>query len=58
LRGLWDGGRIAQVVSNLLGNAVQHGSSDQPIDVEVCGQPDQVALSVRNSGGPSLDGDR
>jgi signal transduction histidine kinase len=52
LRGLWDGERIAQVMSNLLGNAVQHGSKDEPIDVEVCGQSDQVALSVHNGGAP------
>jgi signal transduction histidine kinase len=50
LRGLWDGDRIAQAMSNLLGHAAQHGSRNSPIDVELRGEPDQVVLSVHNKG--------
>jgi signal transduction histidine kinase len=50
LRGTWDSGRIAQALSNLLGNAFQHGSEGVPIDVELRGEADQVVLSVHNQG--------
>ena len=50
LRGAWDSGRIAQVLSNLLGNAFQHGSEGVPIDVELRGEADEVVLSVHNQG--------
>ena len=50
LRGAWDGARIAQALSNLLGNAVQHGSPGGPIEVSLRGEADQVTLSVRNKG--------
>lgn len=50
LRGSWDGARIAQALSNLLGNAVQHGPENDPIDVWLRGEPDQVLLSVHNKG--------
>lgn len=52
LRGPWDGARIAQAVSNLLGNAFQHGSPDGPIEVVLRGEPDRVVLSVHNEGDP------
>lgn len=51
VRGFWDGARIAQALSNLLGNAVQHGSQ-APIEVELRGEPDQVVVSVHNKGEP------
>jgi PAS domain S-box-containing protein len=40
--------RLLQVVSNLVGNAVQHGTG--AIRVEVEGGPDEVALAVHNEG--------
>ena len=49
LHGRWDGSRIAQVLSNLCGNAFQHGS-DAPIDVTLLGKDDHVVLSVHNHG--------
>jgi signal transduction histidine kinase len=51
LRGRWDSGRIAQAVSNLCGNAIQHGA-DAPIDVVLRGETDDVVLSVHNQGPP------
>jgi len=51
LAGVWDADRLAQVVSNLVGNAVQHGTSGMPIDVEADGNdPALVRLRVRNPG--------
>ena len=51
LSGDWDGGRLAQVVSNLVGNALQHGVNGEPVEVRVDGsRPETVVLSVRNAG--------
>ena len=35
VNGVWDAGRIRQLVSNLMGNAIQHGSPEAPIDLSV-----------------------
>ena len=48
--GHWDGGRIAQMLSNLLANAVQHGQPNSPVRVILRGSPDSVLLSVENQG--------
>jgi signal transduction histidine kinase len=50
--GFWDRPRIGQVFSNLLGNAVQYGFTDLPIEVTVSGDPKAVSLSVHNEGVP------
>jgi signal transduction histidine kinase len=56
LSGCWDSDRLAQVVSNLVGNAVQHGVSTQPIAVEMDGTaPDTVFFRVHNLGAISVD---
>jgi signal transduction histidine kinase len=52
LRGEWDGLRVREVISNLVGNAVQHGSSGRPIEVAVAGIPGEITLSVHNDGPP------
>lgn len=49
LRGEWDCPRISQVVANLLGNAVQHGSAT-PISVTVEGEAEEVVIRVHNRG--------
>lgn len=46
----WDRDRIAQVLSHLLGNAVQHGVPETPIGVELRGDPERVTIAVRNHG--------
>jgi PAS domain S-box-containing protein len=51
-RGLWDRGRLAQVVSNLIGNAIQHGAPGGPIDVRVGDRGEAVSLVVHNQGRP------
>lgn len=49
--GRWDCERIAQVASNLIGNALKHGDAAAPVVVAVDGtQRDQVAFSVANRG--------
>jgi signal transduction histidine kinase len=48
--GEWDGDRLAQVVSNLVGNAIRHGAPEGAIVVTVNGSPDAVSIVVRNSG--------
>jgi signal transduction histidine kinase len=50
LRGLWDGSRIAQALSGLLGNAAQHGTPHGPIAVTLRGEAERVVLSVHNEG--------
>ena len=49
--GLWDPGRLARVVSNLVGNALAHGQ-DGPVRVRVRDEGEWVALEVRNRGAP------
>jgi signal transduction histidine kinase len=50
--GQWDVDRLAQVLSNLVGNALRHGTRDVPVVVEMDGQSSarSVRLSVRNGG--------
>lgn len=50
-RGKWDGDRLAQVVSNLLSNAVHHGVQESPVHVMLNGTAeDAVELKVENQG--------
>ncbi len=46
-----DPGRIAQVVSNLVGNAIQHGAGGE-VRVGVRGTPEAVVIEVHNRGPP------
>lgn len=50
LRGNWDCGRIGQLLANLLGNAVQHGSAGTPIVMTIQGARDGIVLRVHNYG--------
>lgn len=50
LDGVWDKERLAQVISNLIGNAVQHGASDRPIKVEAFTDNEDIVLTVNNHG--------
>ena len=53
LRGDWDGDRIAQVLSNLVRNAIQHGGGTEPISVIAEDQGAEVLLAIHN-GGPAI----
>jgi signal transduction histidine kinase len=50
LRGEWDIDRLAQVLSNLVGNAIQHGSGT-PVTITARDKGDSVSLAVHNAGG-------
>jgi len=51
LTGEWDTERLAQVASNLVGNALQHGEAGQPVQVAADGtHPREVTLTVTNAG--------
>jgi signal transduction histidine kinase len=51
LHGHWDPDRILQVLSNLIGNAVTHGSSGAPVHVRANGSdPSAVVLEIENAG--------
>jgi len=50
VRGVWDRERLAQVVSNLVGNAIAHGKSGGAVDVVVRDEGENVTLSVHNEG--------
>ena len=51
VRGVWDTDRIMQVLSNLVGNAVEHGEPGAVVRVALDGTlADQVVLRVENRG--------
>jgi signal transduction histidine kinase len=50
-----DPDRIAQVISNLVSNALTHGDSDRPVEIAIeLESPDHVSLRVHNHG-PAID---
>jgi signal transduction histidine kinase/CHASE3 domain sensor protein len=51
-RTLGDQGRLAQVVSNLVGNAVEHGDPSRPVTVTLSVSGDRLVLVVQNAGAP------
>lgn len=50
MTGSWDPARMAQAISNLATNAVQHGAKDAKVRVDVRGADSTVELAVSNSG--------
>ena len=49
--GFWDADRLAQALSNLIGNAIQHASGPPVVQLEIDGDDDdRVRFSVRNEG--------
>jgi PAS domain S-box-containing protein len=50
LRGRWDPGRIAQLLSNLAANALWHGARESPVRVSLAEEDEAVLLSVSNRG--------
>jgi signal transduction histidine kinase len=51
LTGEWDSDRLAQVFSNLVGNAIEHGDGGA-VTVAAHGKPDDVVVAVHNFGTP------
>jgi signal transduction histidine kinase len=50
LKGEWDCPRISQVVSNLIANALEHGSQRTIVKVEVSGDDKEVTIAIQNRG--------
>lgn len=48
--GEWDQERLSQALSNLIGNAVQHGAEGTTVTVELLGEQDRVAIVIHNRG--------
>jgi signal transduction histidine kinase len=52
LLGNWDGARIGQMLSNLIGNAAEHSFPDTPIRVHCYESDGHVLIEVQNQGRP------
>jgi signal transduction histidine kinase len=50
--GIWDGGRIAQVFSNLIGNALQQAPKTDPVKVHIASMDGKVTIRINNRGNP------
>lgn len=57
LRGRWDSDRVRQAISNLMGNAIQHGSADFPVTLSLRGEASNVFIDVHNGGEPIPPGE-
>jgi signal transduction histidine kinase len=54
--GTWDAARVLQILSNLVCNAIRHGSVELPIRIAIDGAREEtVVLRVHNSGSPIPD---
>jgi signal transduction histidine kinase len=54
VRGQWDGGRLRQVLRNLVSNASAYGAPDKPVEVTLRGDEAGVRLDVTNRG-PAIE---
>jgi PAS domain S-box-containing protein len=52
VRGEWDPDRVAQLVTNLLNNALAHGVETGAVRLRVQAEPESVRLTVHNQGQP------
>lgn len=50
LKGEWDCPRISQVLSNLIGNALEHGSDRTVVTITVQGDDKEVRVAIHNRG--------
>jgi len=53
--GNWDSDRLAQICSNLVGNAIEHRLADTPVLISLRGTETEVVLTVSNQGTPIPD---
>ena len=52
VRGTWDADRLAQVITNLVTNALKYGNSGTFVAVHLVGRRETVELTVHNQGTP------
>jgi len=52
LDAVFDDGRVAQMLSNLIGNAIQYGDKNAPIRVSLTATDDNIILAINNQGPP------
>jgi signal transduction histidine kinase len=52
-----DDSRVAQMLSNIVGNAVQYGSEDAPVTIRVTSSAEDIVIAVNNRG-PSIPPDK
>ena len=57
MHGVWDSDRMRQAISNLLGNALQHGNVDFPVSLSLRGEATQVVIIIHNGGVPISPGE-
>lgn len=50
--GTWDADRIAQVIANLLSNALKYGAPGTPVTLSTRGEATELVLEVHNQGAP------
>jgi signal transduction histidine kinase len=50
LKGEWDCGRMSQVLTNLIGNALEHGSQGTGVTVDVLATEKELTIAVHNRG--------
>jgi signal transduction histidine kinase len=48
--GDWDAARISQALTNLVGNAVEHGFPGSPVRIGLRGRDEQVEITIHNRG--------
>jgi signal transduction histidine kinase len=52
LTGVWDRDRMYQLVSNLMGNAIQHGEPRSPIALRIAAGETDIEIAIANRGIP------
>lgn len=57
LTGMWDSDRVRQAISNLIGNALQHGAADFPVTLSLGGKSSSVSIDIHNGGDPIPPGE-
>jgi signal transduction histidine kinase len=50
IEGRWDGGRIGQVIDNLIGNAIKYSPAGGPIVVALAHEAAEVRVSITDQG--------
>ena len=56
-RGEWDSARIGQVLTNMIGNALDHGMAGNPVHVIIGGDEQEIRITIHNRG-PAIPPER